>query len=84
VSLPTKSGLSYLRIFELAFSMGTAMLIRTPLSGVRAWNALTLANVTVLPELASMAASFLPARRATSVNPTVANVRRIVIPSHVF
>jgi macrolide transport system ATP-binding/permease protein len=50
-------------------SVGTATLIRKLLFGVEAWDALTLASVAVLLGLASLAASFLPARRAASVNP---------------
>jgi ABC-type lipoprotein release transport system permease subunit len=37
---------------------------------MRAWDELTLGAVTVLLGLSSMAASFFPARRAASVNPT--------------
>jgi hypothetical protein len=40
--------------------------------GVQAWDALTLVCVSVLLGLASLAASFLPARRAASVNPVEA------------
>ena len=54
----------------LVCSVGTSLLIRNLLFGVRAWDALTLGGVAVLLGLASMAASFLPARRAASVNPT--------------
>lgn len=56
----------------LTCSVGAAMLIRTLLFGVHAWDALTLTSVTILLGLASLAASFLPARRAASVNPTEA------------
>jgi macrolide transport system ATP-binding/permease protein len=48
------------------------MLIRKLLFGVQAWDAFTLAGVAVLLGLASMAASFLPAWRAASTNPTEA------------
>ncbi len=54
----------------LAGSIGTALLMRGLLFGVEAWDAPTLAGVAVVLGLASMAASFLPARRAASVNPT--------------
>ncbi|MDR5727899.1 MAG: FtsX-like permease family protein [Terriglobia bacterium] len=54
----------------LVCSVGTSLFIRNLLFGVRAWDALTLCGVAVLLGLASMAASFLPARRASSVNPT--------------
>jgi len=40
------------------------------LFGVQAWDAVNLCCVAALLGLASMAASFLPARRAASVNPT--------------
>jgi predicted permease len=54
----------------MACSVGTSLLIRKLLFGVQAWDAVTLACVAVLLGLAAMAASFLPARRAASVNPT--------------
>jgi ABC-type antimicrobial peptide transport system permease subunit len=46
------------------------VLIRSLLFGVRAWDMMTLAWVAVLLGLASMVASFMPARRAALVNPT--------------
>lgn len=54
----------------LICSVGTSLLIRNLLFGVQAWDAATLCCVAALLGLASMAASFLPARRAASVNPT--------------
>jgi predicted permease len=54
----------------LVCSVGTSLLIRNLLFGVRAWDAATLCCVAALLGLASMAASFLPAHRAASVNPT--------------
>jgi macrolide transport system ATP-binding/permease protein len=48
------------------------MLMRNLLFGVQAWDAVTLVLVSVLLGLASLAASFLPARRAASVNPVEA------------
>jgi macrolide transport system ATP-binding/permease protein len=54
----------------LACSVGAALSIRSLLFGVQAWDAVTLGCVAVLLGLASMAASFLPARRAALVNPT--------------
>jgi predicted permease len=54
----------------LLSSVGASLLIRNLLFGVRAWDEVTLGAVTVLLGLSSMAASFLPARRAASVNPT--------------
>jgi macrolide transport system ATP-binding/permease protein len=53
----------------LVCSVGASLLIRNMLFGVQAWDAVTLGCVTLLLGLASMAASFLPARRAASVNP---------------
>lgn len=54
----------------LVCSVGASLLMRKMLFGVQAWDAVTLSCVTLLLGLASMAASFLPARRAASVNPT--------------
>jgi len=54
----------------LATSMGTSLLMRSLLFGVQAWDAPTLAAVAAVLGFASIAASFLPARRAASVNPT--------------
>ena len=56
----------------LASSVGTSLLIRKLLFGVQAWDAMNLGGIAVLLGLASKAASFLPARRAASVNPVVA------------
>jgi macrolide transport system ATP-binding/permease protein len=44
--------------------------IRNLLFGVQPWDALTLGCVASLLGLTSLAAIFLPARRAASVNPT--------------
>jgi ABC-type antimicrobial peptide transport system permease subunit len=54
----------------LVGSVGVSVLMRNLLFGVQAWDAATLGCVAALLGLASMAASFLPARRAASVNPT--------------
>jgi ABC-type lipoprotein release transport system permease subunit len=56
----------------LLCSLGTSMLMRSLLFGVEAWDAVTLVCVSVLLGLASLAASFLPARRAASVDPVEA------------
>ncbi len=56
----------------LVCSVGSSLLIRGLLFGVQAWDAVTLSLVVLLLALASMAASFLPARRAASVNPVEA------------
>ncbi len=54
----------------LVCSVGASLLMRKLLFGVQAWDVPTLAGVAVVLGAASMAASFLPARRAASVNPT--------------
>jgi ABC-type antimicrobial peptide transport system permease subunit len=54
----------------LAASVGASLLMRSLLFGVKAWDAATLAGVAVVLGLAAMAASFVPAHRAASVNPT--------------
>lgn len=53
-------------------AVGSSLLIRKLLFGVAAWDASTLAAVAVVLGFASLTASFLPARRAASVNPTEA------------
>ena len=50
-------------------SLATAGLLRPLLFGVRPWDATTLAGVAILLAMAAMLASYLPARRAASVNP---------------
>ena len=56
----------------LACSVVASTLIRKLLFGVEAWDAATLIGVALLLGLAAMAASFLPARRAATVNPVEA------------
>ena len=56
----------------LVCSVESSLLIRSQLFGVQAWDAWTLSCVAVLLGLASIAASFVPARRAASVNPVEA------------
>jgi macrolide transport system ATP-binding/permease protein len=58
--------------FGLVCSLGASISIRKLLFGVQAWDAITLACVSVALGLASVAASFLPAHRAASVNPVEA------------
>jgi macrolide transport system ATP-binding/permease protein len=53
----------------LVCSVGTSMLMRSLLFGVQAWDAATLGAVALLLALASLVASFVPARRAASVDP---------------
>jgi ABC-type antimicrobial peptide transport system permease subunit len=54
----------------LACSIGASMAMRKVLFGVQAWDMPTLAGVAIVLGAAAMVASFLPARRAASVNPT--------------
>ena len=61
----TLTGLS----IGLLCSLATSMLMRSLLFGVQAWDAATLVCASVLLGVASLAASFLPARRAAKVNP---------------
>jgi predicted permease len=59
-------------VLGLAGSVGAAMLMGKLLFGVQAWDAGTLAGVAVVLGISAMLASFIPARRAASVNPTEA------------
>ena len=54
----------------LACAVGCCMLMGKLLFGVAAWDVTTLATVALVLGSASLAASFLPARRAASVSPT--------------
>lgn len=56
----------------LLCSLAATMLIRKLLFGVRAWDLSILAAVAVVLAAAALLASYLPARRAASVNPTEA------------
>ncbi|MGB6194419.1 MAG: ABC transporter permease [Terracidiphilus sp.] len=51
-------------------SIGASLLMRKLLFGVQAWDIPTLAVVALMLSAASLAASFLPARRAASLSPT--------------
>jgi ABC-type antimicrobial peptide transport system permease subunit len=53
----------------LVCSVGTSRLMRGMLFGVQAWDLLTLSCVAELLGVASIAAAFIPARRAASVDP---------------
>jgi len=53
----------------LGASIGAAVLMRKLLFGVAAWDVPTLAAVAGLLAVAALLASYLPARRAASVNP---------------
>ena len=56
----------------LVCSAGASLLMRNLLFGVRPWDAMNVICVVVLLTVASILASFLPARRAASVNPAEA------------
>jgi macrolide transport system ATP-binding/permease protein len=58
--------------FGLACAVGASMLMKKLLFGVEAWDAATLFAVAVVLAAAALAASYLPAHRAASVNPTEA------------
>jgi predicted permease len=53
----------------LVCAVGASMLMRKVLFSVAAWDVSTLAGVAAVLGLAALLASFLPARRAASVNP---------------
>jgi macrolide transport system ATP-binding/permease protein len=59
-------------IVGLAASVGAARLMDKLLFGVRAWDAGTLIGVAVMLAVCAMLASYIPARRAASVNPSEA------------
>ena len=59
-------------VVGLAGSVGAAMLMRKLLFGVQAWDAGTLIGVAVVLAVSALLASYFPARRAASVNPTEA------------
>jgi len=54
----------------LVCSVGASAVIRNLLFGLQPWDPFTLGCVAILLALVSMVASFLPAHRAASVNPT--------------
>jgi predicted permease len=53
----------------LACSVGVGMMMRTLLFGVHAWDASTLVGVAMVLGVFALIASYVPARRAASVNP---------------
>lgn len=57
-------------IIGLSSAVGACWLMRKLLFGVAAWDAPTLLLVAIVLGVASLAASFLPAHRAASINPT--------------
>jgi len=56
----------------LICSVGLATLMRSLLFGTQAWDAATLAAVAALLAVFALLASYIPARRAASVNPVEA------------
>jgi ABC-type antimicrobial peptide transport system permease subunit len=56
----------------LACALGTATLMRSLLFGVQALDAATLVTTAALLALASLLATYIPARRAAQVDPMVA------------
>jgi ABC-type antimicrobial peptide transport system permease subunit len=59
-------------IAGLACSVATAHLMGSLLFGVRAWDFPTLLGVAAVLGFSALAASLIPARRASSVNPVEA------------
>jgi predicted permease len=59
-------------VIGLACALGAATLMRGVLFSVRSWDLSTLASVTALLFGAALLASFIPARRAASVDPVEA------------
>ena len=63
----------WLTVFGIAVGLGGAMaaatLMRSLLFGVSSWDVPTLAGVAAVLGMAALLASFIPARRAASVNP---------------
>jgi ABC-type antimicrobial peptide transport system permease subunit len=56
----------------LVSSVAAATLIRGLLFGVRSWDAETLATVAVLLAVSALMATYIPARKAAQVDPSVA------------
>jgi ABC-type antimicrobial peptide transport system permease subunit len=56
----------------LVSSVAAATLMRSLLFGTQAWDAPTLAAVAAILAISALLASFIPARRAASVNPVEA------------
>jgi ABC-type antimicrobial peptide transport system permease subunit len=59
-------------ILGLGCSLAAAKLLRTMLFGVSSWDAPTLIGVTFVFSISALLASWIPARRAGSVNPVEA------------
>ena len=72
LGLPARAASRALIVTGLACAVGSATLMRSLLFGTAAWDAGTLASVAVVLGISAMLASYLPARRAASVNPVEA------------
>ena len=59
-------------VVGLSFSVAAATLMRTLLFNVSSWDAPALASVAVVLAVSALLASYLPARRAVSINPVEA------------
>ena len=59
-------------VIGLACSVAAATLMRGLLFGVQSWDAPTLVAVAAVLGVAALLASYVPARRAASVNPVEA------------
>jgi ABC-type antimicrobial peptide transport system permease subunit len=59
-------------VLGLVGSLAAAALMRTLLFGIRSWDAPTLLTVAAVLSTSALLASYLPARRAASVNPVEA------------
>lgn len=64
-------------VVGLVRSVAAAAFIRKLLFGTEAWDAFTLVTVSIVLGLSALVASYLPARRAASVDPLEAPTRRI-------
>jgi len=56
----------------LVVSLGVSVLMRKLLFGVHAWDVSTFVAVAIVLGMCALLASYLPARRAASVNPVEA------------
>ncbi|HKU28094.1 MAG TPA: FtsX-like permease family protein, partial [Candidatus Sulfotelmatobacter sp.] len=56
-------------LMGLLSAVGVATLMRALLFGVQSWDAATLAAVSLILAVSAMAASYVPARKAASVDP---------------
>jgi ABC-type antimicrobial peptide transport system permease subunit len=59
-------------LIGLACAVGAAAAMQALLFGVRSWDIPTLAAVAIILTAAALLASYIPARRAASVDPVVA------------